>query len=258
MKTNSIRSWLFNKGEERFAENLRSTLACEYPNPTRAGCPDSQTIRDLAFHKRIGNAELFEQITNHIAECSNCTRDTLGYVEEYRKVSKRRHTVSLAIALAATIALAVAVWAIWQSRQQEPPTIVKSSMDATQPQPAPLLAHTGDLNKNPEITKVQRLVIDLPMTWRGTAATVRPIILPRGHLQLEIRLPIGSPAGAYKVCIYNPSGVQKSFKKNALTSSGVISLSIDLDSSAMSPGEYTFSVWEPDTEEGTEYHLIVK
>ena len=76
--------------EERLGESLRKALISDKPNPSREGCPDPKTLRDLAFHKRIGNPEVFERITAHMAECSACVRDALGYAEEYKEVRKRR------------------------------------------------------------------------------------------------------------------------------------------------------------------------
>ena len=76
--------------EQRLGESLRKALVSSNPNPDRKGCPDQKLIRDLAFHKKIGNPQLFEQVTVHMAECSECVRDALRYVDEYRQQRKRQ------------------------------------------------------------------------------------------------------------------------------------------------------------------------
>lgn len=75
--------------EERFGQSLQKALVSNNPNPGRKGCPDQKLIRDLAFHKNLGNSLLFEQITAHMAECSECVRDALRYVDEYQKKKRK-------------------------------------------------------------------------------------------------------------------------------------------------------------------------
>jgi len=58
-RQNGEGDFLTKDGERRFAENLRKVLFSDNPNPRRKGCPDPTTIRDLAFHRRIGTPEVF-------------------------------------------------------------------------------------------------------------------------------------------------------------------------------------------------------
>jgi hypothetical protein len=71
--------------EQLWGEKLRWAFAKCSPNPKRKGCPDPKLIRDLAFHKKIGNRQVFEQVTEHMAKCSECVSDALRYVDEYKK-----------------------------------------------------------------------------------------------------------------------------------------------------------------------------
>jgi hypothetical protein len=82
--------FMTEEDEQRLGENLRKALVSCNPNPERKGCPDQALIRDLAFHKKIGDPQLFVQITVHMAECSECTKDALRYVEEYKQQKKQR------------------------------------------------------------------------------------------------------------------------------------------------------------------------
>ena len=110
--------FLTDDEERRLGESLRKALISDKPNPNREGCPDPKTLRDLAFHKRIGNPEVFERITAHMAECSACVRDALGYAEEYKEVRKRRRTSRAALLLAAAVVVAVGSWAVWSLQQR--------------------------------------------------------------------------------------------------------------------------------------------
>jgi hypothetical protein len=83
-------SFLTTDEEVRLRESLRKAFISDKASPTREGCPDPKTLRDLAFHKTIGSPEIFEQATAHMAECSACMRDALGYAEEYKKLRRRR------------------------------------------------------------------------------------------------------------------------------------------------------------------------
>jgi hypothetical protein len=76
--------------EKRLGKSLRKAFVSCNPNPSRKGCPDPKLIRDLAFHKKIGSPQLFEQVTIHMAECSECVKDALRYVEEYKKQAKKK------------------------------------------------------------------------------------------------------------------------------------------------------------------------
>ncbi len=75
--------------ERKLEEMLKELLVSGNPNPERKGCPDQKLIREIAFHKPLGDPQLFEQITAHMTECSECVRDALRYVNEYRQRKKK-------------------------------------------------------------------------------------------------------------------------------------------------------------------------
>jgi hypothetical protein len=88
--TKKTDKFLTREAEKLLGENLRKVLVSCYPNPERIGCPDQAVIRDLAFHKKIGSPQLFEQVTGHMAGCSECSKDALRYVEEYKKQKRKK------------------------------------------------------------------------------------------------------------------------------------------------------------------------
>ena len=255
----SAKRFLTKDEEQRFGKNLRKALIYQNPNPSRESCPDPKTIRDLAFHKKIGGAQLFEQVTNHIAECSACVRDALAFAEEYKEQKRKKQRTRLALASAAAIVLAVGLWAAL--RMQPKQEMAVRSPEApihTQPGPSPAVADSGiQKNKQPEIAQLERVSIELPKRWRGTANTdQQAITLPRRQMLLEIRLPIGSSEGKYKVRILEGSGkVRKTVEGTSRTVKGITLLKFPLDTSKLSPGNYKLSVLEPGLDEWSDYPL---
>jgi hypothetical protein len=89
-KDDEVIRMLIEDKDGRLGKSLRKAFVSCNPNPGRKGCPDSKLIRDLAFHRKIGGPKKFEQVTLHIAECSECAKDALRYVEEYKKQEKKK------------------------------------------------------------------------------------------------------------------------------------------------------------------------
>ena len=87
---NETNQFMTEAEEQRLDESLRKAFASCNPNPDRKGCPDPKLIRNLAFHRKIGDPQVFEQVAAHMAQCSECVRDALAYAEEYKKQRKEK------------------------------------------------------------------------------------------------------------------------------------------------------------------------
>lgn len=246
--------------EQRLGESLRKALISDKPNPNREDCPDPKTLRDLAFHKRIGNPELFEQTTAHMAECSACVRDALGYAEEYKELKRRRRAARAALAIAAALVIAVVSWAVWRHQQDQ--RNVEIAGEVPRDRSPGTTSSTGSgkqQDKAPEIAQYERVTIELSSRLRGSTVTPPQIILSRGRLLLEIRMSNGSPEGKYKFRIVDKlEKVQKALEATASTEDHFTRLRVPLDISDLSPGDYTFSVLEPGLDEWVYYPLNVK
>jgi hypothetical protein len=181
------------------------------------------------------------------------------YAEEYKQERKKRRTGLLALGLVAAVVLSVAVWAIWRMPPKQ--EIVDKSKDVpNRPLAEPVAADAGNRqNSQPAIPRFEKVTIELPSRWRGAVGTEPPIVLPRGRLQLEVRLPIGSSEGKYTLRILDNSGrVCEAMASTARTVDGITRLKIALDTSNVSPGDYKLSVLEPGLDEWTDYPLTVK
>jgi hypothetical protein len=242
-------------------ESLRKALISDKPNPSREGCPDPKTLRDLAYHKRIGNPEIFERTTAHMAECSACVRDALGYAEEYKEQRRKRRTSRALFALVAGVVVSVGFWAVWSLQQkQRNPEIAEEVGPARLPgSPATISGDRKKEDRAPEIAQYETVTIELPLRRRGNGAAASPITLKRGRLLLEIRLSNGSPEGNYKLRIVDKSGkTQKMVEATARTEEQVTRLKVELDTSGLSPGDYLLTVLEPDLHEWIDHTLRIE
>ena len=60
-----------------------------FPNPDRAGCPDNETLRALAFRK-LGSEQVRDWI-EHLNTCTPCFRE---YTEFRKQVERRRRAAN--------------------------------------------------------------------------------------------------------------------------------------------------------------------
>ena len=249
--------------EARLQESLQESLASANPNPERIGCPSPRILRDLAFHKKLGNPQLFEDVTLHLAQCSACVRDAMEYGEEYRDDIRhqrnRRNTTAL-LAAAAGLILSIAAWAMWQF-QTRPPEIDQAREVETSPVGNSVA--NGDERpekKGPEVAEYERASLELPSRWRSDPRAQQPtLLLNRAKLLVTVRFPVGSPDGRYQFRILDQSKkVLAAVQGTARTAKGVTALSIPVDVSSWSPGNYILSVLEPGLDEWIDYRLVVE
>ena len=249
---------LTRKEEALLGSILRRNLIHANPNPDRIGCPGRTTLRDLAFHRRAVDAETFGRITEHVFGCSPCVQDALVYAEEYSHERKKRRTRLAAAGIAAAVVLSVAVWQFGWLHPK--PEIAERSPAVTPPSPAePAVADASNQPIPEPAPRFESVTIELPTSWRGAAGTEQPLVIPRGRLQLEVRLPIGSPEGTYKLRISESAGkVRKTWKELPAPNNGITSIKVALDTSSLFPGKYTLSLLEPGLDEWSDYPVTVK
>ena len=155
-----------DKQEEKLRQLAKELFLNEYPNPERKGCPDSQTIRAIAFGKLRG--EQASEWRTHFATCSPCTREYAGFRQEFQRV-KRLQALG---AIAAAVVLAViAGWLALGKFGWRGESWRQASLD--------LRGHEA---------------------FRGAGAPkTAPLELARGRVELTLDLPTGSEPGDYDV-----------------------------------------------------------
>jgi hypothetical protein len=246
--------------EELRVEILKKAYMTVHPNPERKDCPEPKVLRDVAFHRNIGTQEQFEAIMDHLTKCSACVRDHMGFVEEYKERKKRKQQIKRTLlGLAAVLVISLAIWAFWPA-QPAPELAVQPPQPKHQESTNPAAPDTSN-HKNipPQIAQLVSVTIEIPPKLRGSAEIAYPIVLSRGKLNAEIRMPIGSPGGKYKLRILNNSGnALSTMERTASKVNGITSFRSILDTSNLPQGNYKLSIQEPGFEEWTDYPLTIK
>jgi len=210
----------FSRREEKQILKLAAEVSrTEYPNPERAGCPSTETLKALA-RRQIPLQET-EAIVDHLGTCSPC----FTQYWDYRRGHKRRKTVTLFVCLG-IIALAgiLASRIGWQLR----------------PQPGGEPEIAKDL-PSPQVYRP--LVLDL-RAWSPSRsvqpADIRPELrLPRGPIQLSIYLPNGSEDGTYEFQLQaagQPASLET--RGTAQLRDHTEVLEVKVDTSTLRPGSY--------------------
>ena len=73
--------------ERRILDALGSWLLKEFPNPDRAGCPDSDVLKRIASHKMpLSEQKWFD----HLTSCSPCYSDFCKFREAIQRGRRTR------------------------------------------------------------------------------------------------------------------------------------------------------------------------
>jgi hypothetical protein len=207
----------FNVEEKRILDLLSRGLSQDFPNPQRAGCPDSAMLKGIALHK-VPLAEA-DPWLDHFSSCSPCFQE----FTQFRKqaVDGRRRT-QMWLAAAAMVLLVLAGW-LW-------------------------------VRSRPSGQTAAVVVLDLRgrATVRGenTPQSSQPALeVSRNARSLTLDLPIGSNEGAYDVALLNPSGAEL-FRTSAAAKleDHIVVLRANVDLAGVSPGSYFIGVRQPGLE----------
>ena len=250
---------LTKKEEELFGNSLRKALIHGRPNAGRIGCPDRTIIRDLSFHRRVGDTATFEQVADHMFNCSPCVQDALVYAEEYKHESKKRCWRLAAVGIAAAVLLSISIWQLDRFLPKQN-VAAESPIPPARPPAESVVADEGSRqNGQPPLPQFESVTIELPASWRGAVTNEHEIILPRGLLQLEVRLPLGSSEGKYKLRISDMKGGARTvLSGTAAIDEGIATLKIAVNTSWLSSGNYSLDLLAPGTDEWVGYSIRVK
>ncbi len=209
-----------------------------FPNPMREGCPNSSTLRAMAY--RDPRLTLKDLPLSHVVTCSPCFQE----YARLRWMSVLMRSIQVAAAsLVVVAALFVAVRVVWNyTRGRGEPSISQKRQPGPQsraanPQPrAPIapLAMTVDLASF--------------SPTRGDEAKDSPnkIHLPPKLLRVSFLLPIGMEPGEYALRLKDSAGiVLKEAHLLGRLNNGVTSVEVDLDFSTTSRGSLSLMIRPP-------------
>ena len=223
---------------------LASMVMTAYPNPERKGCPGTPVLRSIAT-KTIS---MDDPAYHHVARCSPCFRE----LTEMRQALRRRKmqwglgTAAAVVLLAASVGyfnpLAVEDTPGEEAIQAEAPGEAPGTV---QPEGIPGtddVAPEGPLQPVYEAALLDLRNASALRTVEPSTFDEEPIELPRGLLALTVQLPIGSGEGLYEIEIRRPGETAiLTASGEATLQDGITTLSFNVDTSSIEPGEYEFT-----------------
>jgi hypothetical protein len=214
------------KQEEKLRKLAKELFLNEYPNPERKGCPDSQTIRAIAFGKLRG--EQARQWQTHFATCSPCTREYAGFRQEFQRVRRLR---ALSAVAAAVVLAVIAGWLALTRLGSRGQSWQQASLD--------LRGHEA---------------------FRGAESpqTLPPLELARARLELSLDLPTGSEAGNYDIqVVQGAARPVATARGTAELVGGVAVLKVRIDLGQARPGPSSLLVRRPG-QSWTRYAVLLR
>jgi len=192
-------------------------LATANPNPERVGCPAPAVLKELATRTRRPDDDAYK----HLGRCSPCYRAVRELQRQAaRQVDRapagRRVTLRRALAAAAAVLLVVA--AAWFFVQQSD---------------SPAVVQSAQLDLRPYTT----------FRSEREGATIKPVALARGRLNLKIILPVGAQAGPYELHVFDrdlkPAATARG---EARVENYLTTFETTVDLASVPPGEYQLAL----------------
>jgi hypothetical protein len=209
-----------------------------FPNPTREGCPNSSTLRAMAYRDR--RLTLKDLPVSHVVTCSPCFQE---YARLRRMWVLLRGIQVTAASLVVLAVLFAAVGLVWNyTRERGEPSISQERRFGPQPRsatpqtPAPIapLAMTVDLASFS------------PTRGEEAKDPLNKIHLPPKLLRVSLLLPVGMEPGEYALRLRDSAGiVLKDTHLLGRLKNGVTSVEVDLDFSAASRGSFSLMIRPP-------------
>jgi hypothetical protein len=197
-----------------------------FPNPNRVGCPDSSTLRAMAYRDR--RLRLQDIPTAHIVRCSRCFQE----YEEFRRMAlivRRIQITAASLAVAAMIFLSARFAWNRVHRSGEP--------------------SVAAIQRTPHITPFP-LKVDLasfsPTRGGEGDHSEKKIHLPQKLLRVDFVLPLGMEPGDYEIQLQDSKGTVFIDKRApGRMNEGVTSVKTDIDLASAMRGSLTLMIRPP-------------
>ena len=224
--------------EEKLLKSAKELFLNEFPNPERKGCPDSNTMKAIAFGKLSG--EKARPWWAHFAACSPCAREFAAFQQQAK--SRRNILFAAGIAASILIAVGIVVWLTVHGRilgpKQSEGTIAQQSPTAYQ-------SYTLDLRTR-------------SLVRGGSTSNDEPLELQRRRLALSIYLPTGTEPAEFEVEVaQEPSNPILTTSGSAKLRDHIGVLEVKLDLTGLVPGSYLLAIREKGWD-WNYYRLVVR
>ena len=206
----------------------RVLLGGAFPNPNRAGCPGSETLRAMALRKL--EQDKVEDCIEHLGTCSPCFCE---YSEFREQLEWRRNVAYVGLAAAVVLVLLSIAWWGWLPRH-----------------PVVISAHNhivADVRSRRTLRGEQ-----------GNKPGVEPLAFKRGIDEVTIYLPEGSRTGTYEVAVFREDRAEPlvSTTGSATIEKGMTELNATLNLSRIPAGHYQMGIRLPGIE-WSYYRLVI-
>jgi len=225
-----------------FLKLLSRELAKGFPNPDRAGCPDSEFLQRVARHQ-VPISEIDPWI-DHLGSCSECFGEFNRLKVDSSALRQRRLFLYAAVACMVLASSGLLWRQLSKGREISTPVAGTSETEPAVTRGVSSgqkdVADTGADRKPFEVT----LNITRSATRGENGTNDRQIFrLPARLVACRMTLPLGSSEGLYYVRVQRAaqSKVLKTVQRNADVNNGDLRLDVELDLSNMPAGQYLLS-----------------
>ena len=236
---------------------IRDYLLDAHPNPERIGCPDEKTLKDLAEDR----LSLDDPARLHLASCSECVAEYLGYRNEWKQAQSQRVVLDESLPPTAPVLMrsrqALPKWAapIAASLLVFAGGVALFKVNSTHsPHPAEV-ASSAPLDANVDLFEAT--------TARGAgpeedAAPLQQVTLPAAVVHLHVTLPRFSQSGQYKIMVSTDRAGTEVVARGtgvAQESANKVTVNVTLDLRSAKPGAY-FLATVRGSDNGTYYYPL--
>jgi hypothetical protein len=210
-----------------------------FPNPTRNGCPNSSTLRAMAYRDR--RLSLGDIPVSHVVSCSPCFQE----YTRLRRMSVLTHGIQVTAASLVVLAVLFAsVRFVWNyTRGRGEPSISREH----RAEPQPRVATQQAPPRIPPLALTVNLASFSPT--RGDDAkgdSGNTVHLPQKSLRVNFLLPLGMEPGEYAVRLKDSTGTVVAEKLAVgQMNDGITSVEVDIDLAGASRGSFTLMIRPP-------------
>jgi hypothetical protein len=197
-----------------------------FPNPNRVGCPNSSTLRAMAYRDR--RLRLQDIPAAHIVRCSTCFQK----YEEFRRISLIVRGIQIT---AASLAVAAMIF-----------LTARFALNRVHRSGEPSLA---EIQRTPHIAPLS-LKVDLasfsPTRGHTSDDSEKKVHLPQKLLRVDFILPLGMEPGDYELRLQNSKGTVFIDKRAVgRMNDGLTSVTTDIDLVSTTRGNLTLMIRPP-------------
>jgi hypothetical protein len=219
----------FDSEEKRLLESLSSSLRRDFPNPSRAGCPDIAVLRGLAA-KSLSQADIRKWLP-HLSTCGECFRQFEDLQQRASAKKQKRKPLWIAAAAAVLFIAMIAGYFVLRNGGQTgtPGTEILD------------LRHIAPVSEAPELQTANVLVLH---------RTTRHVVLKQTKYLQELTIE--------EVAVFNENGATLfDTTTTPQVQDQILVVRFDLDLNRFEPGYYRLALRRPGVV-WTEYRLSLR